>query len=214
MESFIEITGEAHYTVIPKERYAEITLSVVATEDATAIREVEKLRVTCIQHLFDTGLTEGDLTEGGGSIFRPWEQGKKRARYETSRTIRVNSIDLVPVYSALQEMEAGMDNERFSIQMHTAASDYEPDDDERTGAFAAAVRDARRQAEAIATEGEVTLGNLIRVEEVSQSGERNFNPSDFNSLFRGGMASVAPSPNLPERSATVPVRYRVRFAIE
>lgn len=215
MDNFIEVVGQASYDETIRNYRAEINLAVRAAHADTAIREAGELRNHCITQLKQAGLTDAELIEGGGEVYRPWYE-RKKAGQETSHKILIECADLARIQIALATLEGLFDNPRYSFNFSMNRPLFGIDVNTIKQAQRAAIADARTQAELLAGACGVRITHVAQVEElvakVSRSGMHGDEDWGGYAACMAAGAAGAPAPiALEAASRSNTVRYRVRF---
>lgn len=218
MDSFIDVRGEATIDELVLEYRADLTVTVRAPQADTALSEVEDLRNLCIRRLREGGLTEAELKEGAGEVWRPWFW-RKKAGQEVSRKVLISCDDVNRLFRALGSLEPIFSNQRFSMAVTMRPPRFGASPEAHAAAQAAAVGDARRKAEAVAASSKVALGRVVQVEEIDERVGRSGAYGDeewrtFGIAAAGAAAAEEPPEILEGATRTRTVRYRVRFSME
>jgi uncharacterized protein YggE len=217
MDAYIEVTGEAKFVETVESYRTQLDLTVRAAKSGTALEEVTELRNACIAGLREAGLTDEDLEEGGAQMWRPWYR-KMKVGQEASHRILITCSSAETLARALGSLEALFDHARHGLNVHNLAPVFGADEAEQLAARGRALQDARVKAEALAAEGRLTLGSIVRIEERdSAMGRSGVHGDDhwYGPVMAGaaGAGEVEPGfESLGGGSRDITVRCRVRFS--
>src|SRR5262245_56407607 len=214
MEPFIEVIGRGALTQKMTEFRADLSVTVRAAHGDAALKEAAELRDRCIHALKENGIKGGELTEGGGEVWRPWFW-KKKPGQEVSHKILIACRDRDRLFAAVGALEPLFDNKRFSLSVSMRQPKFEGASDERSAAMSSAIASAKSSAEIIAHEAGLRLTGVIQVEELDQQKGRSGAYGDeawlgAYAVARGGSSEEAPE-TLDAAERQIVVRYRVRF---
>lgn len=225
--SYIEVIGEGSYFEEVSEYVVDLGLEVRAAKDDTAIAEISDLRDTCIQKLVASGIGKDEIIDSGGEVWRPWFRRRKVAK-EAHHKITIKTPDVERLSKALSELEAIFANKRHNFTIDMRQPVYDNDLTAAIEAQKHALTEARAKANALATEANVRLGSVIRIEELAKTKRSSgaFGDDDWSGdsgrfalaagattdLAEGAVAEEPVPTESPKR--TIWVRYRVRFAID
>jgi uncharacterized protein YggE len=216
MEPFIEIIGQGTLAEKVVEYRADLSVSVRASRDDTALNEAIELRDQCIRVLEESGIKASELTEGGGELWRPWFW-KRKLGQEVSHKILISCADHDRLFKALGALEPLFKRERSSLSVSMRRPKFEATGGERSAAMSSAITNAKSSAETIAREAGLRITGVIQVEELDERTERSgaYGDEDWRGMYAGG---VPPSEEAPEPIEAavrqIVIRYRVRFSAE
>src|SRR5215475_12458645 len=172
VDAFIEVIGQGTLTEKVVEYRADLSVAVRAARGDAALEEAIELRSRCIRALEESGIKSGELTEGGGEVWRPWFW-KKKPGQEVSNKILIACPDRDRLFKALGALEPVFDNQRSSLSVSMRQPKFEASSDERSIAMASAIAHAKSSAEIIAREAGLKVTSVIQVQELDQQRERS-----------------------------------------
>jgi len=210
MDSYIEVTGTARSQETAREFYAHIEVEVRAAPKAGAGSTATELRNTVVRALRDAGMRDDEMVEGGESIATYW--WRKKGEREASRTIVLKCQDYVRMVRAIASLEPLSTDKRTNIDVRMRSPKFEGTDESKAQARAAALRDARAKADALAAEAAVRITSVLRIEELDGH-EQRASRSEHGVVYSMAEDSFEHE-ELSAATREVEYAFRMRFAIE
>lgn len=220
---YIEVVSEAEYTENIEKYVLDLELQVTATKDDTALNEIAQLKERCVKHLLQFGVKPSEVFDGGTSLTRPWY--RKKVGKEALVKIILQVDDLDRLSHALNSIEQVKSGQREVIQMRMRSPLFTADETQVAQALQIAVRKAKEKAAILATEADIELAGISRIEELSKAkrdsgayGDEDWSGDymRFSAAPSGGSMGEADCQSLDLESPQriVWVRYKVRFLVK
>ena len=204
----IEVDGSGETRTSPDTADLDLAIETQAKTAEEAASSNAALATKVIDALKSKLGDKGKITTGGYSLNPEYDQRPNQRKptiigYDAQNTVTVNTraLDLVGalIDSAIAAGANRVNSLNFSVKDDTKA---------RTEAIAIATRDARAQAEALATALDVKLGKVLTATTVSQA-------RPIPVAFQRGMAmSASVATPVEPGEVTVPATVSLTFAIE
>ena len=211
---FIETIGEARYEEKIQTFVAHVNVVTMSTRKTGAAERGGPFVRRCLEALFSAGLQRTEVEDAGLQLDSQW--WNRRQNRSTHRFI-IRTGDIARLVSATEAVEhVGKQKKLVTVHMQQPVFSTEPRDAAK--ALRDAVGAARKKAEAIAAECNLTLGSVVRVEEQESTHRKSGFLGDedlgfaYGALRRRGGPGVAAEP-LDSPARTVTVSVRVRFAV-
>lgn len=223
-ERYIDVTGSAQALEAVAEQRVVLTLSTQASRTESAfgkgpsMEKASQLRDTVIRTLRENGLQGDELKEGGRETWQPWYQRKSTGQ-EANYRILIQCDDTQRLYRALDALQPLFDgNSRHTLDMSMLEPRYDVPPEQLAQARAAAIHDARHQAQMLAEAAGAQLGAVLRIEEqgawAESSGAYGDTPTRMSLDTLSASADSTPAfEPLDGAVRRRHLRYRVRFAL-
>ena len=161
----VTVSGSAVVSSQPDEAVVGLGVQTQASDATDALRENANRMTAVIDALKSLGIDDKDIATSSVSLNPVYDSnGSQVTGYQADNEISVTLHDLSKAGPAIDAATAAGANLATGISFQLSQGSPE-----LTGALAAAVKDARSKAEAIATAAGATLGDVISIQEDSAS---------------------------------------------
>ena len=213
MDSYIEVSGTARAQETAREYYAHIEVEVRAAPKGGAGSTANELRNTVVRALREAGMRDDELVEGGERMSRSW--WRRKDEREASHTIVLKCEDYVRMVRAIAALEPLSTDKRTNIDVRMPSPKFEGTDESKAQARAAALRDARTKADALAAEAGVRITSVLRIEELDGHTPRGgYDHLDSGMVFSAAAPDSFEHEELTAATREVAYAFRMRFGIE
>lgn len=220
MKTYITVSGTARLVESVSEQRAVLTLTVGGTKSDAALKDASLLRDEVIRALKAAGLRDDELSEGGRETWQPWYQKKEQP---ASYRVLLSCKDAPRLYRAIDALQPLFEKSRLfeqnrnSLNVHMLEPRFAASPEAEAAAHAAAIRDARSKAQALAQEAGVALGAVARIEEQGSYAENSGaygDPAPAGAFMaRSAAPESADLTPLADAQRIRTLNYQVRFLI-
>jgi hypothetical protein len=151
------------------------------------------------------------MVEGGEGIAS--HRWRKKGEREASRTIVLKCQDYVRMVRAIASLEPLSTDKRTNIDVRMPSPKFEGTDESKAQARAAALREARAKADALAAEAGVRITSVLRIEELDGNEHRGFR-TDHGVMYSQVASGSFEHEELSAAIRDVEYAFRLRFGIE